>query len=158
AEREPTARDRGQIRASRREATLPRASARALTQRVAYRSWARRRPGPEGFTGTSARAARTSARTRGGVTVAEPFAPGGLPSPGPRVATRGMVASASPEAAAVGLRVLLEGGNAFDAAVATAMVEGLTLPASCGLGGDAFAVLYDARTQRVHAINGSGGA
>jgi gamma-glutamyltranspeptidase / glutathione hydrolase len=90
--------------------------------------------------------------------VAEPFAAGGLPSPGPRVATRGMIASASPEAATVGLHVLLEGGNAFDAAVATAAVEGLTLPASCGLGGDAFAVLYDARTGQVHAINGSGGA
>jgi gamma-glutamyltranspeptidase/glutathione hydrolase len=67
-----------------------------------------------------------------------------------------MVASASPEAAAAGLRVLMAGGNAFDAAIATALVEGLTLPASCGLGGDMFAVLHDARTGTVHGINGSG--
>jgi gamma-glutamyltranspeptidase / glutathione hydrolase len=87
-----------------------------------------------------------------------PFPAGGLPSPGPRHATRGMVASSSPAAAAVGLRVLLGGGNAFDAAVAVAAVEGLTLPAACGLGGDAFAVLYDARTRQVYGINGSGAA
>jgi gamma-glutamyltranspeptidase/glutathione hydrolase len=87
-----------------------------------------------------------------------PFVPGGLPSPGPRYATRGMVASCSAEAAAVGMRVLLDGGNAFDAAVAVAMVEGLTLPAACGLGGDAFVVLYDARSGQVHGINGSGAA
>ena len=82
----------------------------------------------------------------------------GLPSPGPRYATHGMVASASPAAATVGLRVLMEGGNAFDAAVAAALVEGLTLPGSCGLGGDMFAVLYDARTGKIHGINGSGAA
>jgi gamma-glutamyltranspeptidase / glutathione hydrolase len=73
-----------------------------------------------------------------------------------RYASRGMVASASPAAAAAGVRVLMDGGNAFDAAIATALVEGLTLPASCGLGGDVFAVLYDARTRSVHALNGSG--
>src|SRR5436190_9790709 len=80
----------------------------------------------------------------------------GLPSPGPRYASKGMVASASPAAAVAGLRVLMAGGTAFDAAIATAAVEGLTLPGSCGLGGDVFAVLYDARTKQVHAINGSG--
>lgn len=89
-----------------------------------------------------------------------PASPGrraaGLPSPGTRYARRGMVASASPAAAAAGLRVLLDGGNAFDAAIATALVEGLTLPGACGLGGDMFAVLYDARERRVWAINGSG--
>ncbi|CAA9260712.1 MAG: Gamma-glutamyltranspeptidase @ Glutathione hydrolase [uncultured Chloroflexi bacterium] len=78
------------------------------------------------------------------------------PSAPARYASRGMVASASPAAAAVGLRVLMDGGNAFDAAVATALVEGLTLPASCGLGGDMFAVLYDARSRSTYAINGSG--
>src|SRR5688572_441298 len=68
----------------------------------------------------------------------------------------GMVASASPVAAAVGVRVLMEGGNAFDAAIAVALVEHLTLPSACGLGGDCFAVLYDAKTKSVHAVNGSG--
>jgi gamma-glutamyltranspeptidase/glutathione hydrolase len=69
-----------------------------------------------------------------------------------------MVASASPAAAAAGMRVLLDGGNAFDAAIATAMVEGLTIPMMCGLGGDMFAVLYDAGAARVVGINGSGAA
>ncbi|HEV2124098.1 MAG TPA: gamma-glutamyltransferase, partial [Chloroflexota bacterium] len=78
------------------------------------------------------------------------------PGPGARYASRGMVASASTTAAAVGLRVLMEGGNAFDAAIATALVEGLTLPSACGLGGDMFAVLHEAKTGRVYGINGSG--
>lgn len=82
----------------------------------------------------------------------------GLPSLGNRYGTRGMVASASPAAAAAGMRVLLDGGNAFDASIAVAMVEGLTIPMMCGLGGDMFAVLYDARSQRVVGINGSGAA
>ena len=72
------------------------------------------------------------------------------------VAGNGIVSSASPRAAAVGLRVLQDGGNAFDAAIATASIEWLTLPGSCGLGGDMFAVLYDAKTDRIAAINGSG--
>jgi gamma-glutamyltranspeptidase / glutathione hydrolase len=67
-----------------------------------------------------------------------------------------MVASLSPEAAAAGVRVMLDGGNAFDAAIATALVEGITLPGACGLGADAFMVLHDARTGEMHAINGSG--
>lgn len=56
------------------------------------------------------------------------------------------------------MRVLLDGGNAFDAAIAVAMVEGLTIPMMCGLGGDMFAVLHDARSGRVVGINGSGAA
>ena len=82
----------------------------------------------------------------------------GLPSLGPRYGVRGMVASASPAAAAAGMQILLQGGNAFDAAIATAMVEGLTLPMMCGLGGDMFCVLYDARSGRVVGMNGSGAA
>src|SRR5688572_33134344 len=82
----------------------------------------------------------------------------GVPSPGNRYGTRGMVCSASPAAATVGMRVLLDGGNAFDAAIAVAMVEGLTIPMMCGLGGDMFAVLYDARSRSVVGINGSGAA
>src|SRR2546429_304006 len=79
-----------------------------------------------------------------------------IPNHGPRYAARGMVASLSPEAAAAGVSVLTAGGNAFDAAIATALVEGITLSGSCGLGGDMFAVLYHAKTRQVHAINGSG--
>ena len=68
----------------------------------------------------------------------------------------GIVASTSHRAAAAGLRILQSGGNAFDAAIAVAGVEWLTLPGSCGLGGDVFAVLYDALEDRIAAVNGSG--
>ena len=68
----------------------------------------------------------------------------------------GIVASASPVAAAVGVRVLMEGGNAIDAAIATALVEHLTLPSACGLGGDCFAVLHHAKSKALYAVNGSG--
>jgi gamma-glutamyltranspeptidase / glutathione hydrolase len=69
---------------------------------------------------------------------------------------RGMVASAHPRAAAVGVSVLDRGGNAFDAAIAVAAAEGVLLPMMCGLGGDGFAVVYDARRQEVLGLNGSG--
>ena len=74
------------------------------------------------------------------------------PSPGVACGSGGMVASASPTAAAHGLAVLQRGGNAFDAALAVAGVEWLTLPGACGLGGDVFAVLYDARRDRRSTI------
>ena len=67
-----------------------------------------------------------------------------------------MVASASRRAALAGIEILQVGGNAFDAALAVAAVEWTTLPGSCGLGGDVFAVLYDAKDDRIAAINGSG--
>jgi gamma-glutamyltranspeptidase/glutathione hydrolase len=67
-----------------------------------------------------------------------------------------MVASAHPEAALVGATVLEAGGNAFDATIAVAAVEGVVLPMMCGLGGDAFVVLHDARRRELVAFNGSG--
>ena len=81
-----------------------------------------------------------------------------VPGAGVSYGSNGMVASRSKRAAAAGLHVLQRGGNAFDAAIAVAGVEWLTLPAMCGLGGDMFAVLYDARNDRLAAINGSGEA
>ena len=69
---------------------------------------------------------------------------------------RGMVASAHPAAAFIGLGVLQRGGNAFDAAIAVAAAEGVVLPMKCGLGGDAFVVLHDARKREMVAYNGSG--
>ena len=71
---------------------------------------------------------------------------------------RGMVACAHPVATFVGLGVLQRGGNAFDAAIAVAAAEGVLLPMMCGLGGDAFALLYDARRREVVGLNGSGAA
>jgi gamma-glutamyltranspeptidase/glutathione hydrolase len=70
--------------------------------------------------------------------------------------TRGMVASAHPVAAFIGLTILQRGGNAFDAAIAVAAAEGVVLPMKCGLGGDAFVVLHDAKKREMVAFNGSG--
>jgi gamma-glutamyltranspeptidase/glutathione hydrolase len=69
---------------------------------------------------------------------------------------RGMVSSAHPVAAAVGVHVLQEGGNAFDAAIAVAAAEGVCLPMMCGLGGDAFVLCHDARRNELVGLNGSG--
>ncbi len=70
--------------------------------------------------------------------------------------TRGMVCSAHPVAAFIGLGIIQRGGNAFDAAIAVAAAEGVLLPMKCGLGGDAFVVLHDARKRETVAFNGSG--
>jgi gamma-glutamyltranspeptidase/glutathione hydrolase len=72
------------------------------------------------------------------------------------LADHGLVATAHPLASAAGLGVLMRGGNAMDAAVAMAGVLNVTMPASCGIGGDAFILHYDGRTRRVTGINGSG--
>ncbi len=74
------------------------------------------------------------------------------------LATRGMVATSQPLAAQAGLRVLQEGGNAADAAVAAAAMLCVVEPVSNGLGGDMFALYFDAKSRRVHALNGSGRA
>src|SRR5215216_22463 len=72
------------------------------------------------------------------------------------VARRGMVASSNPLASQAGLNILRQGGNAADAAIATAAVLNVTESASTGVGGDCFALFYDAKTQHVNALNGSG--
>ncbi|MBN1562420.1 MAG: gamma-glutamyltransferase, partial [Anaerolineae bacterium] len=74
------------------------------------------------------------------------------------LARRGMVAASNPLAAQAGLDVLKRGGNAADAAIATAAVLNVTAPASTGIGGDCFALYYDAATGQVSALNGSGRA
>src|SRR5512146_3090469 len=70
----------------------------------------------------------------------------------------GMVATSQTLAVAAGLQVLQAGGNAADAAIATAAALNVTEPTSTGLGGDAFALYYQAATRRVYALNGSGRA
>ena len=74
----------------------------------------------------------------------------------PVLGTRGTVASSQPLATAAGLGVLARGGNAADAAVATAAALNVTEPMSTGIGGDCFALYYDASTRKVTALNGSG--
>ncbi len=70
--------------------------------------------------------------------------------------THGMVAAGHPLPAFAGLRVLQEGGNAVDAMVATNTVLAVTQPSLCGIGGDLFALFYDAKTREVTYFNGSG--
>jgi gamma-glutamyltranspeptidase/glutathione hydrolase len=66
----------------------------------------------------------------------------------------GAVASVDPEASRIGLRVLKRGGNAVDAAVATAAALGVTEPYSAGLGGGGYFVFYDAKSETVMTIDG----
>ncbi|SDY36549.1 gamma-glutamyltranspeptidase / glutathione hydrolase [Amycolatopsis xylanica] len=66
----------------------------------------------------------------------------------------GAVSSIDADASAIGTQVLREGGNAVDAAVATAAALGVTDPFSAGIGGGGFLVFYDARTGQVHTLDG----
>jgi len=70
--------------------------------------------------------------------------------------SKAIVSTISPLANEAGLRILREGGNAADAAVGAAAVLNLVDPSMTGIGGDAFALFYDAKTKKVIALNGSG--
>ena len=76
----------------------------------------------------------------------------------PVLSTRGIVATSQPLASMAGLRILGEGGNAADAAVAAAATLAVVEPTSTGIGGDCFALFYNAGDQSVSALNGSGRA
>jgi gamma-glutamyltranspeptidase/glutathione hydrolase len=70
----------------------------------------------------------------------------------------GMVAAGHPLSAEAGLRVLQEGGNAIDAAIASWLVQGQVEPGMTGLGGDMFLLIYLADTNEVKFVNGTGPA
>ncbi len=74
----------------------------------------------------------------------------------PVFAAGGMVATSQPLAAEAGLHVLKEGGNALDAAIATAAVLNVVEPQSTGIGGDMFMLYWDAEAQELLGLNGSG--
>jgi len=80
----------------------------------------------------------------------------GYDSRRPPVFGRNVVSTSHPLAAQAGLRMLWKGGNAVDAAIATAAAMTIVEPCSNGLGSDAFAILWDG--ERLHGLNASGGA
>ena len=71
---------------------------------------------------------------------------------------KGMVASGHPLASAAGLRVLQDGGNAFDAIVATAAVVAVTKPSMTGIGGHNLAVIWDVKRQELLTLDANGPA
>ena len=79
-----------------------------------------------------------------------------MPHSEPVVAAHGMVATSHPLAAQVGVDVLRGGGNAVDAAVAANAAIGVMEPMSCGIGGDLFALVWDARHQKLFGLNAAG--
>ncbi|MBP2675306.1 MAG: Gamma-glutamyltransferase, partial [Deltaproteobacteria bacterium] len=72
------------------------------------------------------------------------------------LARNGVVAASQPLAAQAGLKILQDGGNAVDAAVATAAMLALVEPNSTGLGGELFAIVWDAKTGKLHQISANG--
>ena len=74
------------------------------------------------------------------------------------MARNGMVATSQPLAAQAGLDILKKGGNAIDAAVATAAVLSVVEPMNVGPAGDLFAIIYIAKENKLYALNASGKA
>jgi gamma-glutamyltranspeptidase/glutathione hydrolase len=97
-----------------------------------------------------------------GVETRSSHVPGDRPAPNPSatrsvtMARNGLIAASQPLAAAAGLQVLLEGGNAVDAAVTAAAVLAVVEPTMNGIGGDLFAIVHDGRTRTLHGLNASG--
>ena len=74
----------------------------------------------------------------------------------PVLATQAMAATSQPLATQVALDVMKQGGNAIDAAIAANAMLGLVEPTGNGMGGDIFAIFWDAKTQKLYGLNGSG--
>src|SRR5213078_364870 len=72
------------------------------------------------------------------------------------MAPHGMVVTSQPLAAQAGLRILQQGGNAIDAAVAAAAVLNVVEPMSVGVGGDLFTLIYSAKEKKLFVLNASG--
>jgi len=72
------------------------------------------------------------------------------------IARNGIVATSHPLATQIGLDILKAGGSAVDAAVAANAALGLMEPVSCGIGGDLFAIVWDAPTKKLYGLNASG--
>jgi gamma-glutamyltranspeptidase / glutathione hydrolase len=74
------------------------------------------------------------------------------------ISRAGIVAAESPLAAQAGARILSQGGNAVDAAIATNAMMGVVSPMMNGIGGDLFAIVYDAKADKLYGLNASGWA
>src|SRR5206468_11082364 len=74
------------------------------------------------------------------------------------ISRNGIVASEQPLAVQIGASILASGGNAIDAAVATNAAMGVVAPMSNGIGGDLFAIVYEAKSGKLYGLNASGWA
>jgi gamma-glutamyltranspeptidase/glutathione hydrolase len=72
------------------------------------------------------------------------------------IAQHGMVCTSHPLASQIGLDILKAGGSAVDAAIAANVALSLMEPVNCGPGGDLFAIVYEAKTKKLHGLNASG--
>ena len=72
------------------------------------------------------------------------------------VARHGMIATSQSLASVAGLKAMQDGGNAIDAAITAAAVLAVTEPSMNGIGGDFFALVYDAKTKKVYGLDSSG--
>jgi gamma-glutamyltranspeptidase/glutathione hydrolase len=72
------------------------------------------------------------------------------------IAQHGMAATSQPLATQVALDILKSGGNAIDAAIAANAMLGLVEPTGSGIGGDLYAIIWDAKKQKLHGLNASG--
>jgi len=74
------------------------------------------------------------------------------------ISRNGIAAAESPLAAQAGVQILERGGNAVDAAIAMNAMMGVVSPMMNGIGGDLFAIVYDAKANRLYGLNSSGWA